>query len=413
MLKKINKIHRNRPSSFAPCALVLAVGTASWLVAVGCKKREFNAQSAPKTSAGASAASPAADDATKGAAPDPSISLPALVDPALLNDHRDFPATETPPMDDLEDAVVMQNERAYSSLLEADGKSRGWVDDVAELGLVGPSIQGPFIVPTYEKRRSKAPQPLAAASVLRILRHNRSQFAQVREGGMRVKNPPRMGAWVPPIFADEKFTLNPDASKPFSSTYCQSFDQAGYSDVKWHYYCGIPAFFRACQRLLVGTVFTRGTSFSTTTSAMLDADFLKHAAQMAKDDYNLVTRYCTSETSGDPEWDKIFSEILKSDDEQYRKAFAAFYNSQVLDIPHVGKVNMYEYIMRSQLYAFDFAQQQAVLNAYYGDMKPAAEGPFDPKTECTKYRERRTFIDGDNPCDPNDPRKFQFVSNGR
>ena len=90
-----------------------------------------------------------------------------------------------------------------------------------------------------------------------------------------------------------------------------------------------------------------------------------------------------------------------------------FYASQVLDIPGVGKVNMYDYIMKSAVYAFDYTQQQAVLNAYYGDMKPASAGPFDPKAECATYREPRPEVDPDNPCDPDAPKKFALNSIGR
>ena len=51
--------------------------------------------------------------------------------------------------------------------------------------------------------------------------------------------------------------------------------------------------------------------------------------------------------------------------------------------------------MKSQTFAFNFAQQQAVLNFYYGQMKPASAGPFDPKstTDCGTYRDARKEVE--------------------
>lgn len=55
-------------------------------------------------------------------------------------------------------------------------------------------------------------------------------------------------------------------------------------------------------------------------------------------------------------------------------------------------VNVWDYIMLAQLYAFDFEQQNAVLNAYFGDAKRwAGKGEFNPldKADCTKWRAPR------------------------
>lgn len=81
-----------------------------------------------------------------------------------------------------------------------------------------------------------------------------------------------------------------------------------------------------------------------------------------------------------------------------------------------GFVNVWDYIMLSQVFAFDHAQQQAVLNAYYGDHKKysgnAATPTFDPTnpTECTTWRAVR-------PGDPSDGthcvKGAQVASNGR
>ena len=57
-----------------------------------------------------------------------------------------------------------------------------------------------------------------------------------------------------------------------------------------------------------------------------------------------------------------------------------------------GYVNMWDYIMLPRLYAWDWEQQQAVLNAYFGANKEyAGKGAFDPnnKADCEAWRPLR------------------------
>jgi hypothetical protein len=76
----------------------------------------------------------------------------------------------------------------------------------------------------------------------------------------------------------------------------------------------------------------------------------------------------------------------------------------------LGHVNVWDYIMLSSTFAFDFKQQQAVLNAWFGDNRvntigaPAPTKPFPADdAECNTYRTTRA---GDAPgvtgtvCDP-------------
>ena len=53
--------------------------------------------------------------------------------------------------------------------------------------------------------------------------------------------------------------------------------------------------------------------------------------------------------------------------------------------------DMFRYIMFSQVNAFDMEQQQTVINAFYGDMKPASLGEFNPSdaNDCNTFRFRR------------------------
>jgi hypothetical protein len=64
-----------------------------------------------------------------------------------------------------------------------------------------------------------------------------------------------------------------------------------------------------------------------------------------------------------------------------------------------GHVNVWDYIMHSPTQAFDWEQQQAVLNAYYADDKLASgdKTPFNPcdAAECTKWRAQRPGDPGD------------------
>ena len=55
---------------------------------------------------------------------------------------------------------------------------------------------------------------------------------------------------------------------------------------------------------------------------------------------------------------------------------------------HANQEKVFKYMMFSQTNAFDWAQQQEVINEYYGDMKPSASGPFDPNddADCRTYR---------------------------
>jgi hypothetical protein len=68
-----------------------------------------------------------------------------------------------------------------------------------------------------------------------------------------------------------------------------------------------------------------------------------------------------------------------------------------------GYVNMWDYILRHPLYAWDFAQQQAVLNAFYGEhsliaaglptdeasIAAAADALASDKARCNQYRPSR------------------------
>ena len=75
---------------------------------------------------------------------------------------------------------------------------------------------------------------------------------------------------------------------------------------------------------------------------------------------------------------------------QYKTQFQEAYAKNWVTDPSGNKVNVFNYIMLSQTYAFNWEQQQAVLNAFYGDMKKDGT-PFDAqnKEDCNSFRPRR------------------------
>jgi len=78
-----------------------------------------------------------------------------------------------------------------------------------------------------------------------------------------------------------------------------------------------------------------------------------------------------------------------------------FYFQWLTDDPH--RADVFRAVMFAQSLEFNDEEQQAVLNAFYGRMKPAAEGPFDPfnTEDCKKYRPVRAIdpLDGTH-CRP-------------
>jgi hypothetical protein len=107
--------------------------------------------------------------------------------------------------------------------------------------------------------------------------------------------------------------------------------------------------------------------------------------------------------------------------------------STVADVPKIraaqfakkqreaGMVNVWDYVTESALYAFDFEQQQAVLNAYYAeDMNPsdpaAARAAFDPcdQNMCNTWRAKRPGDPEDGThCRTNKIMSAMMLSNGQ
>lgn len=83
-----------------------------------------------------------------------------------------------------------------------------------------------------------------------------------------------------------------------------------------------------------------------------------------------------------------------------------------------GYINVWDYIMLQRLHAWDFTQQQAVLNEYFADHKrivthdATAEIDLDDPTDCNRWRKSRPGDPADGTqCRPDKTAHFQ--SNGR
>ncbi len=68
--------------------------------------------------------------------------------------------------------------------------------------------------------------------------------------------------------------------------------------------------------------------------------------------------------------------------------FQAFHETQWTTNEKGERVNMSDFIMSAQPYAFDPADEASVINAYYGEMKPAVQGAFNPAdtADCHTWR---------------------------
>ena len=119
-------------------------------------------------------------------------------------------------------------------------------------------------------------------------------------------------------------------------------------------------------------------------------------ALLRREDEESVRSYCLNPTGfSDAETKALYDKEVASYENVWKLSAGSL--SRIYQKFHASQkdeatgVNMYDYIMRSGVYAWDFEQQQAVLNTFYGSLKPAGEKPFDPSDpqDCKTYREPR------------------------
>ena len=223
----------------------------------------------------------------------------------------------------------------------------------------------------------------------------------------------------------------PNPKRPFGQTWCVHNVRAYLGDLRFHYQCQIPAIFRGCYRTLVGFSFNEDAlaiaanvqSGKTTISNAMSE--LKVARQ---NDYQYVKSFCLSDENKNAIPPKILARYQKdiplgagSIDAGKSKlmldAFSTFYPTQNVTLPSGKTVNMFDYIMTSSPFDFDYSQEQAVLNAFYGTLKPTSQGKFDSNSanDCNEFREPRLGVDdvSQNYCLPKTPKLRAFFSIGR
>jgi hypothetical protein len=155
-----------------------------------------------------------------------------------------------------------------------------------------------------------------------------------------------------------------------------------------------------------------------------EAKLLAKIKKVAKKDHELVMEYCTNEGKiSDPSsasYQNIFDSEISNMEIFYRypkgtftKGFKDFYLSQYLDIQDKNSLNLFDYIMTSEVYAFPYEQQNTVLNTFYGDF--AADGKFDKK-KCPDLREPRLGFEDPKAgthCNAKTPKLAALFSFGR
>ena len=289
---------------------------------------------------------------------------PINIDLDLLKNIN--PPTVMPPNWVEEDVYVpsMPSGSAYSNIMDAAGTSLGNLSArPASDPWVKALVSGPWNVLDYENNiraafakgaRQSVPLKFAGASVLKILQKNRKEFGLLKEGS--TANVPvflkRQDLADNRKISDEKAHLIENPLRPFSETRCKGFIVSDYSDIKWHYYCAIPAVFRACQRMGAGQYFSSkitalDDSFKTKTAA--SEEYIIARAKLRWEDDRLVRSYCLGNGKAEDQDDiSTIKEYFSSNESYYgfkpgdfEKTFQEFYNSQV---DEDSGVNMYDYI---------------------------------------------------------------------
>jgi hypothetical protein len=180
-----------------------------------------------------------------------------------------------------------------------------------------------------------------------------------------------------------------------------------------HYYCQIPSIWRGCHRVLH--------------LAVAKADVADVHPERKKKARRWVIETCSTTTdfAFDAKVGEMFLKapkdmpkvgILFDQARVTKEYFQAFYETQRFPGEGGRWVNVFDYVMNSQTWAFDLRDQQAVINSYYGEMKPASEGPWNPgdADQCRKWRLPRKEDDAAaNYCDWRAPKKEPLHSIGR
>lgn len=321
-----------------------------------------------------------------------------------------------PPSDDAADVVSADSSGSPVFPPDANGKP------MTDATLLMNPVRYFEEVIIHQKRTPPLPAPFPEKSVLEAMRKVRTLF---------YRSTPNEDSRTPPSVAGMKPTLDelkalglsalsmesdifPKApNDPEIRDRCTDFGIPHYSDIMLHYYCQIPSIWRGCHRVL--------------SLAVSKADDSDLNLEKKKQTRQWVLETCNTKTDDDFK-EKVSEMFTKPVDTLPKVAifftqaritkpyFQAFHETQWTTNENGDQVNMFNFIMGAQPYAFAPRDEAAVINAYYGEMKPASQGTFDPtdKADCHAWRLPRKEEDPTaNYCDWRTPKISPVHSIGR
>jgi hypothetical protein len=255
-------------------------------------------------------------------------------------------------------------------------------------------------------------------TILAVMRRNRKEFSPAIEEGVK-NTAPILGIKFPfPVGTIGKNYFRLDSlDYDFSALHpddvfekgvyrsCGPSEANQWGDLQFHYYCQIPVVVRGCKTFflikLPQTDGKWGNSTHRYASTELCLDKNKALAEAGRTEAQLTADYADSKELIDifgPNFDK-------------------FYRSQWVEMSTGAKVNLFDWLMNSSTFAFDYEAQQNLINEFYGDMKPKVDGAFDPTNEkdCLKYRPIRPKADEKTGkvCRVTEKKLQQFTAIGR
>jgi hypothetical protein len=213
------------------------------------------------------------------------------------------------------------------------------------------------------------------------------------------------------MIGSEYFTLEKPLEALASPYTCGNLNAIHWSDIQQHYYCNIPIAFRACHRLLISWADDPKTAqWKDTAHEPPGIDFARAETRTR------VTKACLAKGATLSTKQLTHPTVVWAMD--FAAEFKAFYETQWVKTKGGERVNMFDYIMNAQTYAFAYRSQQAVINTFYGEMKPVGQGVWDPskKSECKAWRPLRLVDDRSelgNHCDPKTPKTAFLHGIGR
>jgi hypothetical protein len=299
------------------------------------------------------------------------------------------------------------------------------IDYLADGGSVGSSLKTPY---DYQKtfpnlNRNDLPQRLATKSVLEVMRRNRLSFNESVPGDPNHQPEGASGLRPDKQYLYSKGYMNIRQSAdvyaespqdPNVKSRCIAYGTPHYSDIQNHYYCQIPALWRGCHRMLLFAFQTSPSSINAK-AAESRSWAINTCLIPTTDDQKFADEFAKMFTLSPSQLPGAFSFNAFEESRDLREYFQAMYNNQFVVASDGTRVNIFDYIMRSQTYAYDWNDQNEVINQFYGDMVPASD-KWDPADiqMCHTWRPARSEDDSTaNYCLVTTPKVSPLMGIGR